>query len=229
MIGNNEILNELRELNRKIYVPVGPVELLGGLIGLGLLIVLLALFPLSLGIFIPLSLIGFLCQRIFISLSSIRRVLKAAFSAMAINAALLGVFLHYGWITWLDIQHLYTPSAIQYIGDYKGSMATGLLMVSILLWSGVLILGLCHQVISNFYSKSEDSLGHGLLNVFCLISGGKPKPFLTTLQNLGLFAVAFHAMKNNDLSFSEIAITVLAVSMLPFWCVKFYYNGKQVR
>jgi hypothetical protein len=137
----------------------------------------------------PMSVIAFLCQRIYISTDVIRYVLR--FSAFVIIVcSLIGIVcLLYHWITWDDIYYF-----LDRINDTSKPLRnmTFVLTYSVIAWAIVFVMGLFHLFFSRLNCQWAERSGYGLLNIHCLITRKKPSVFLTTVQDTALCIAIFH-------------------------------------
>jgi hypothetical protein len=148
---------------------------------------LLILIPII--ILLPVSVIAFFCQRIYISTDVIRRVLK--FSAFIVVVCSLSgaVCLLYHWITWDDIYNF-----LNRINDTSKPLRnlTFILTYSVISWAIVFLIGLFHLLFSHLTCQWAERSGYGLLNIHCLITRKSPSVFLTRIQDIALCVVTFH-------------------------------------
>ena len=137
----------------------------------------------------PVSVIAFFCQRIYISIYIIRRVLRLSAFIVVVCSVIGAVCLLYHWITWDDIYHF-----LDRRNDESKPLRnwTFILTYSVIAWAIMFVIGLLHLLFSYLTYQWAEGSGYGLLNIHCLITRKPPSAFLTGLQDVVLCVTTFH-------------------------------------
>ncbi len=179
---------------------------------LGLLLIL----PISIGIIVPMVLIGCLVQRIFISRHLLHLVFSLILCGALLDGAIFIIFLLLKWVTWSDLLHAFSWHGLAFsFYEYKGSPQSRLLMMSFSLWSLALGANSVQYFLSRLRSEDYDIIGHGWLNIYCLFFKHKqPRGFLTAIQNIGIFGLAIHFIRNKYYTNIGMSVIIMAISLL---------------
>ena len=220
---DEDILEELQELNSKIYHRDNPFLEWFGLILLLLLAPVLLFFGLLIVLFFPLILICYQLQRIFIPIPVAASFFSSATVGQGFNVVLGSILLLFKAVTWNDILQVLRPDFILWFGFQPYSFFTGLFLLSLHLWSIVMILALFHMAISKLYFNPQNIFGYGILNVFQILLGFRPNYLLTIVQDAAVIAVSVHAYTHSkfqrpfDLDqLYQVGVIVFGASLIPF-------------
>jgi hypothetical protein len=193
-----------------------PLMQIVGFIAIIIMAGLLLILPISIGIIIPVLSIGCLIQRIFISRHLLHLIFSLAFGGMLLNSAIFVIFSLLNWVNWSDLLHVLSLNSLNFsFYEYQGSPQSRLLMMSISLWSLVLGANSIQYFLSHLRSNDYDIIGHGWLNIYCLIfRQQRPKGFLTAIQNIGIFGSTIHFIKNKYYTNASISVIIMAISLI---------------
>jgi hypothetical protein len=231
---DEDILEELQELNSKIYHYENPFAAWFGLIWLLIFVPIMFVLGLLIVLFCPLILICYQLQRIFIPTQLAASFFSYATVGQGFNI-LVGIVLFLcKAVSWHDIFQIFRPDFILWFGFQPYSFFTGLFLLSLHLWSIVMILSVFHMAISKLYFNPHNILGYGFLNLVQIGLGFRPSYVLTIIQDAAIIAVSINTYMHFKIHtpFSlddlyQVGIIAFGASLIPFCLLSIFLYFKK--